>query len=74
LELSVIPDRNFAMPAMKSAPSNAGRKSRTRILFDLRDELTEDELAKFQQAARDAGAKSLTEHFLNLSIRLPQGR
>ena len=44
--------------------------NRTRIIFDLAAELTPEELAKFEESARVAGAESLTEHFLNLSIRV----
>lgn len=47
-------------------------KSRTRISFDLRDVLTSDELAKFRNAAKESKAKSLTEHFVNLTLK-PQG-
>lgn len=43
--------------------------SRTRIVFDLRDELNPTELEKFEAAAREAGAENLTEHFLNLALR-----
>ena len=43
------------------------------VQFDLAKELTAEELEKFQAAAEAAGAKSLTEHFLNLTLRvLPQ--
>jgi hypothetical protein len=45
-------------------------KSQTRILFDLADELTPEEIAKFEAAAKEAGAESLTEHFLNLTLRV----
>jgi hypothetical protein len=48
------------------------RMGGTRILIDLEKELTPDELAKFQQAAKDAGAPTLTDHFLNLTLRLPE--
>lgn len=44
-------------------------KSRTRIVFDLSDELTADQIAAFEAKAREAGAKDLTEHFLNITIR-----
>jgi hypothetical protein len=46
----------------------------TRILIDLEKELTPEELARFQQAAEAAGAQSLSEHFLNLTLRLPERR
>ena len=44
--------------------------SHTRIRFDLADELTSEQIEKFKQAAKDAGAQSLTEHFLNLTLRV----
>jgi hypothetical protein len=44
--------------------------SRTKIIFDLHDELTPEEIARFQENATSAGAKSLTEHFLNLTLRV----
>lgn len=43
----------------------------TRITFDLADELTPEEIRKFQQSAKEAGAPSLKEHFLNITLRLP---
>lgn len=46
----------------------------TRIQFDLEKELKPEELEKFKQAAEKAGAESLTEHFLNLTIRMPEER
>lgn len=46
--------------------------SRTRVVFDLRDELTIEEIAKFERSAKEAGAASLTDHFLNLTLRLPK--
>lgn len=45
--------------------------SQTRILFDLADELTTEEIEKFEAAAKESG-ESLTEHFLNLTLRVPQ--
>lgn len=50
------------------------RKSRTRINFDLLDVLTEQELESFEQRAAEAGAESLTDHFLNVTVRKPVGR
>lgn len=44
--------------------------SKTRILFDLRDELTAEELEAFEAAAKAAGAANITEHFLNLTLRV----
>jgi hypothetical protein len=43
--------------------------SQTRILFDLADELTPEEIEKFEAGAKEAG-KSITEHFLDLTIRV----
>lgn len=53
--------------------AKAPRASGTRILFDLKDHLTAAELEKFQKAAANAGAPSLTDHFLNLTLRIPHG-
>lgn len=47
--------------------------SRTRIAFDLAAVLTADELTKFQAAAAEAHAPNLTEHFLNLTLRVQHG-
>ncbi|MCB1092284.1 MAG: hypothetical protein KDL87_12185 [Verrucomicrobiae bacterium] len=44
--------------------------SKTRIQFDLADELTPEEIEKFEAAAKEAGAENLTEHFLNLTLRV----
>lgn len=44
--------------------------SKTRVLFDLRDELTAEELEAFEAAAKEAGAANITEHFLNLTLRV----
>jgi hypothetical protein len=44
--------------------------SRTRIVFDLEDILTVEELLKFQASADEAGARSLTEHLLNVTLRI----
>ncbi len=46
--------------------------SRTRIVFDLRDELTPEEIAQFEESAAKAGSANLTEHFLGLTLRLQQ--
>ena len=50
--------------------TQAKQPSPTRIEFDLAQVLTSEELAKFMEAARAAGADSLTEHFLNLTLRV----
>ena len=42
--------------------------SRTKITFDLRDVLTDDEIAKFEKAAADANAESLTAHFVAITL------
>lgn len=39
------------------------------IRFNLRSVCTPEEIEKFKDNARKAGAKSLTDHFLNLTIR-----
>lgn len=52
------------MPKETTAPSQ------TRIQFDLRDELTSEELEAFRAAAKAAGAENITEHFLNLTLRV----
>lgn len=46
------------------------KTSRTRIVFDLEDVLTREELLKFQASADEAGARSLTEHLLNVTLRI----
>jgi hypothetical protein len=46
------------------------KTSRTRIVFDLEDVLTVEELLKFQASADQAGARSLTEHLLNVTLRI----
>ena len=46
------------------------KTSRTRIVFDLEDVLTVEELAQFQASADEAGARSLTEHLLNVTLRI----
>lgn len=54
------------MPKTESIPAN----SKTLIRFDLADELTAEEIEKFEAAAKEAGAESITEHFLNLTLRV----
>ena len=57
-------------PAPKSR-----RQSRTKITFDLADVLTDRELVAFRTRAVEAGAKSLTEHFVKLTLwPAPQAR
>jgi hypothetical protein len=46
------------------------KTSRTRIVFDLEDVLTIEELTQFQASADEAGTASLTEHLLNVTLRL----
>jgi hypothetical protein len=53
-----MPQQNLSEP----------NESRTRVIFDLRDILTEDEIQRFEQSAQEAGAASITEHFLNIAI------
>ena len=45
--------------------------SRTKIQFDLLDELSEKELEQFEARAEEAGADNLTEHFLDVFVRPP---
>lgn len=54
----------------QSTSSVPARQSKTLVTFDLRDELTEEEIAKFEAAAAASGAESITEHFLNLTLRV----
>ena len=46
-------------------------QSKTRIIFDLEDVLTAEELAAFQRSAEEAKAPTLTEHMLNITLRVP---
>lgn len=55
-------------PMLPSADLRGG----TRILIDLERELTPAELNQFVTAATEAGAPTLTDHFLNLTLRLPK--
>jgi len=54
-------------------PQSPALNSRTRIVFDLRDVLTESEINRFEQAAEAAHAGSLTEHFINITLKTPAG-
>ena len=45
----------------------------TIITIDLEKELTEDELESFRLEAELAGADSLKEHFLNITIKQTEG-
>jgi hypothetical protein len=56
----------------RTKPAPTQKPSRTRILFDLAAEITPEELARFEASAAAAGTKDLTEHFLNLNLRLPK--
>lgn len=58
----------FHMPT--PAPQATTTTSRTRISFDLRDELTPEEISQFEESAAKAGSSNLTEHFLSLTLRL----
>lgn len=51
---------------------NFGARAETLIAFDLRQVLTEEELQAFKANARQAGAPTLTEHFLNITLRIPE--
>jgi len=47
--------------------------SRSTILFDLEDELTPEQVARFKEAAKEAGV-DVKQHFLNLTLReVPRG-
>jgi hypothetical protein len=52
-----------------NAKSPATPASQTKIVIDLADELTAEEIAEFEKSAQAAGAENLTEHFLNLTLR-----
>lgn len=45
-------------------------ESRTRIIFDLADELSDEELRNFERNAAESG-KELKDFFLDLTFRLP---
>jgi hypothetical protein len=59
--------------ATPSHPEPTARSGGTRIMFDLKKHLTASELERFREAADAAGAPNLTEHFLNLTLRIPHG-
>lgn len=63
-------DPNIASTGPISGPEEKPA-SRTRITFDLEDVLTVAEVEKFTAAAAVSGAPTLTEHFLNLTLRNP---
>lgn len=45
------------------------KPSNSKIIFDLADVLTPQEIAAFEQSADEAGAENLTEHFLDITLR-----
>ena len=45
-------------------------ESKTRIVFDLADELSAEELERFERSAKEAG-QDVTEFFLKLTLRKP---
>lgn len=49
---------------------NNQKTSKTLIRFDLADELTAEEIERFEEAAKESGAESITEHFLNITLRV----
>lgn len=57
------------MSITKEEPSGADN---TEIRFDLRSVCTPEEIEKFKAAAHEAKASSLTEHFINLTLRAPE--
>lgn len=50
------------------------KNTKTLISFDLKAVLSNQEIRKFEREAKKAGAKSLTDHFLNITVRLPKQR
>lgn len=44
----------------------------TKIVIDLADELTANELESFIKRAEEAGSKDLTEHFKRVFLNLPE--
>lgn len=44
-------------------------KDNTEIRFDLRSVCSQEEVEQFRANAEKAGAKDLTEHFVNLALR-----
>lgn len=48
--------------------SEPQKKSTTKVIFDLNDVLSPEEVEKFTAAAK-AAKKSLTNHFLSLTIK-----
>jgi hypothetical protein len=61
-----------AQPMTTDSDSPTARPSKTLVTFDLSDELTPEEIAMFEASAKAAGAQDITEHFLNLTLRLPE--
>jgi hypothetical protein len=55
---------------MSNTAETTQEGSRTKIVFDLRDELDEEELRAFEARAEEAG-KDLTDYFLTLTLRKP---
>lgn len=69
-----IRNRNRPMSNTLTAPPLIPlKRSGTRILIDLQRELTPEELDRFVASAKAAGAPTLTDHFLNLTLRLRDG-
>lgn len=59
------------MSKVAESPSNP--VSRSTIKFDLEDELTPEQVAKFKESAKEAGV-DVKQHFLNLTLReVPKG-
>ncbi len=57
---------------MSATSSRPTKPTKTLISFDLAAVLEPKEIERFKQAADAAGAKSLTEHFINITLRAPQ--
>ena len=68
LRVNIIPPLDFPMTINTSETST--KTSRTRIIFDLEDVLTREELLQFKASADAAQAANLTEHLLNVTLRI----
>lgn len=52
--------------------TNAKPPRRTKIAFVMEDHMSAEEISRFKESAAEAGAPNETEHFLNLTLRLPE--
>lgn len=60
-------------PTPETSPASGPVNSGTEIHFDLKDVLSAKELDDFKAAASEAKAPNLTEHFLDLTLRVKPG-